>query len=500
MESIRNWGVQWGGVGILLGLPFVFPSVWWVALIGVGGFLLLLQKTQSATSVYLGAWFAWTLKYLIVLSWFWSVYPIDWLSIDVGKLQLVFIGLSWIICGVSLGIGGVVFACMYMRARRICARTPILLYVLLPLAWVVAEVIGSYAFSIASIGPGGAITSAFSFGYSGYLLAQHELLSPLARIAGVYGLTVLFFLGGYAVFRFYESDISQPKRQLVYICILVFFASSYVSFLSYPVPEGETYTVATIDTRFSPAARTSEEGREIVNEYLYEAVEVALAEGVEYILLPEDSRLFDQTLPVSTNKATFRNRFPESTTVLLDSGRFEQNGENAVLQAFIYDGVENSVKRVQKRYLVPQGEFLSSFPSLILRLFGFGEVIDTVEESISFRVGPYTDQSELGAEIPGVLFCFESVDPLGVRTILAEKPDVPFIAHPVSHAWFHEPESLWPQLHMMLQVQAVWNQVYIVSAGNDVSGAVYAPNGTRSEPVMIDETAEWSVNIIDIPH
>ena len=51
----------------------------------------------------------------------------------------------------------------------------------------------------------------------------------------------------------------------------------------------------------------------------------------------------------------------------------------------------------------------------------------------------------------------------------------------------------------MLQVQAVWNQQYIVSAGAHMSGQVYAPNGEILSPEDIATGKYWTVRQSFIP-
>jgi hypothetical protein len=78
--------------------------------------------------------------------------------------------------------------------------------------------------------------------------------------------------------------------------------------------------------------------------------------------------------------------------------------------------------------------------------------------------------------VPGVLFCFESVNPQGVMAVKNSR-QVEFIAHPISHGWFRTPTIFWRQLDVMLQVQARYSGIPIVSAGNMVTGKLYLPSG-----------------------
>jgi hypothetical protein len=51
----------------------------------------------------------------------------------------------------------------------------------------------------------------------------------------------------------------------------------------------------------------------------------------------------------------------------------------------------------------------------------------------------------------------------------------------------------------MLRVQAVWNQQYIISAGNMMSGKMYTPNGAIVVPTTIATGDNWQVREVIVP-
>lgn len=94
----------------------------------------------------------------------------------------------------------------------------------------------------------------------------------------------------------------------------------------------------------------------------------------------------------------------------------------------------------------------------------------------------------------GVLFCFESVRPDGVIE-LSNTRHLPFIAHPISHAWFHTPRVLWHQLDIMLKIQARQSGLPIVSAGNMTEGKLYLPDGTVHQGEVIGEGKYYTLRL-----
>jgi len=143
---------------------------------------------------------------------------------------------------------------------------------------------------------------------------------------------------------------------------------------------------------------------------------------------------------------------------------------------------------------------LPYFYKSILQFVGYQSAVDFLESKLSYRIGKDTSQSDFADHIPGILFCFESTDPLGVRTIMKERNgEVPFIAHVISHAWFNNPRALWQQTEAMLRIQAIWNDTYIVSAGNHASGYTVTPLGAIVYPTVLDEGEYWKLHVTKVP-
>jgi len=492
--SQKNNFLQWVAAGSLLGAGFLFPPLWIFGIVGVSWIIVLSLSTQSIKKLVVGSLAAGTIKAAAALFWFWSVYPIVWLAFDLGRIQLILIFFYWITAALWLGTAVVIFALVAKKLSFYLRKK--LLLPLIPFVWMFSEIVGSLIFSVITIGEGGVITSAFSFGFVGYLLAQHNILIFGALFGGVYMLGLLF-VGVAAGLLCIESKHHYIGVVAGVLCVV--YATAYVPLVSRDfVVNDEAYSVVTIDTTFPPNQIRTPEGAAIIRTELDAAMDVALNLDSDYILLPEDARYFNQYQNINQTKAIFQFQKSNPATIIVDSSR-ALSGDDTVLQSYVYNGVENTVDQSHKRYLVPQGEFMPALYVGVLQLFGFGELTEKIAQDISFTVGPKVSQSEFAQTSPGVLFCFESVSPWGVRTILQERGEVPFIAHPISHAWFHDSEILWVNLDSMLRVQAIWNQQYIVSVGSHVSGQVFTPNGSIQTLDEVTSGDGWIVRQTSIP-
>jgi apolipoprotein N-acyltransferase len=497
MDFIAKAGLgQWALSGVLLGVGFIFPVFWPFGILGIAYFLYLAQRAESVKKVVLGGFVAWTIKSLAALLWFLWIYPIDWLTVFGDKVQLSVVVFYWFTYSLWLGVGGIFTATVVRQIFSKISKKLFLVF-LIPVVWMLGEIIGSLFFSLMTYGDGGAITSALSFGYVGYLLAQHEWLIWLAQIYGVYGLSfaaVLLALGCLWSVKY----LTLKKWYLAVSLFVLFWASGYIPFISLSENAGEYYSVLTMDSTFTVSQSQTPEGLEDKNAQLTEAMQIALTYEPDYFLLPEDTRYFDQSAPIGQEKAKFQFLHGSPKTIVVGSGRAAIEGQT-VLQSFTYNGREDTVDVSQKRYLVPQGEFMPYLYVALLRIAGYGSAVETIGRDISYTVGPLTSQAQAASSTPGILYCFESVSPWGVREIMKERGEVPFIAHPVSHGWFNEPKILWKNLDSMLRVQAIWNQQYIVSAGGHVAGQVFTPQGKIRTPENIAAGENWTLRQSFIP-
>jgi apolipoprotein N-acyltransferase len=482
--------------GWLLGIGFVAWQFWSFGLLAIAIFFYALSQTGSRRGTVIGGSIVWGIKSLFAISWFWSTYPIDWMILSVGRAELLLIGFYWFTVSTFLAGGGALFGLIYFEIKK---RVKNVYYglILIPLVWVASEIVGSFLFSVGTFGDGGTINTVFSFGYVGYLLGTHEGLIQLAKVGGVYALSFSAVVMGYGL---YLGSLKFSLQKIVWGIggTLIFLTVSGLPLLYSDIPNKVVpdMTVAIIDTSFGGKSFYQRDNALTYKSMqLNEAVTAALELKPDYILLPEDSRFFSANTSVEMSIRLFRFLHANSESVIIDSGRTPITNGEVVLRATIYDGTAKESYAVDKQYLVPQGEFLPQFYLISLTALGGGEMIKRIGKQLAYRPGPFASQTILSKHIPGVLFCFESTDPQGVSKLIAER-DVPFIAHPISHAWFHESQVLWQQQDVMLKVQALWSGVHIVSAGNMAYGALYTKNGRKVIPEKVANGESWQVGLI----
>lgn len=482
--------------GILLGIGFVIPFLWPLGILGAGLLLhRLLISEDSWRKKLLGTYGAMFIKFMFVLSSYWTMYPITWLPFDFGSWELAIIALYWVSVSLYLAFSGLVLYGLIVASKIIGVTNWLRYFVIVPIVWIVSELSGSFILSIFTIGPGSEPNISFSLGYVGYLLGEHQILAQIARLGGVYALSFALILAAVSLFLFWPKWTTKTK--LLVITLLVI--SSFTSTISLPVRSvgsGEQ-TIALINTNIPVGNLFVKDGIDVYKTTQEDAMRAASDIKPKYILWPEDARYFSQ-LAGDRGTMVFSFANTDEDVVVIDSGRVNtENGK--VLRAQILDVESKKTYIADKRYLVPQGEFMPFLYKWFFHTIGLGEVATKVEKAVSFIVGPEISQADFPNNIPGVLFCFESTDANAVRALMNERDDIPFIVHPVSHVWFHEPKTFWSQLDTSLRVQAIWNQVYIARAGSHAPSKLYTPTGAVIEPETIASGKYWSVGLVSIP-
>ena len=489
-HTLTHWVAQAGWMqalvaGILLGIGFVFPAFWFLCIFSLMYIVHVIYSNVSIKKITLLFTCIWFIKSILSISWFWSAYPISWIEGINASIQIMLISAYWLSSGMWLASGGAFFGLVSIWLVRHSKLPRNISILMLPVLWLGAELFSAFIFSLCTAGPGSFLQTYFSFGMVGYLLGVTSIGVWLAILGGVYGLTIILL--ALAVFGYWLT-IRVSKKLSIIMGVLLYSIFSFTTIT--PNIESQTpITVIAVDTQFNAEFISTIEGLEFKATTLAHAVDTAVKNKPNVIVLPEDSRyLSSQFNSLYPNQAMSMFQFTHgnTNTTLIDSGRYTTEAGMTVLRANIFDGVSKKLWQIDKQYLVPQGEYVPLVYSTALRLLGYGFVVDAVAIDSAYRPGPLTQTSELPNYIPGVLFCFESVRSQAVRVLSETRDSIPFIAHPISHAWFHSPLILWQQLHVMLQLQSRYSGLPIVSAGNMATGKLYLPNGIIDSGEIIE--------------
>ena len=485
LERHFKWG-RWLIGGILLGLAFVFSWSWFLVFPGLLLLLHSLLKAKDGREVLWGSFVMGIFLHAGALSWIWYTYPLVWLGLSPGFIQLLLIAVYWLMVAL---VQGIALIPILFTQWWLFKRYGLIALILFPFMWIMGEILASFTFSLYMLGIGSSLNIYFSFGYVGYLVSHLPVLYPVTMVLGVYGLSFTVATSSLLGYLWWsESDRIKAPLLLTTLGGMAMIGGLFV-FNDRSVPTLATKVIA-IDTSFTSSFLQTDNAYSIKAAALEDSIQTALKYQPDIVLLPEDSRWSRSYQSTAEALNAFKIIAPESKALVVDSSRIKTLKGDTVLRAFYYDLGQGAVYVTDKQYLVPQGEYLPYLMSWLLNRVGNEAVIDKLKDRLSYQPGPMTDYSHFPADVPGTLFCFESVSTLGVQKLSTNRSSQ-LILHPTSHAWFHEPEMFWHHLNSMLRVQALWSNKIIVQAGNEVPGAAYYPNGKIQRGTVVDFGEYW---------
>lgn len=488
-SGLVDRGFYWVGAGICLAFALADLNWWWLSVPGLLGLFLAVTSARSLKGALLGGVLTGTIAGLGAISWFWAAYPVVWLQLEPGLFHILLVVFYWLNVALFVGYGSFFFTgSLYLLYRRFGLAA----FYFAPFLWVLNELFGSLTFSLLSYGPGAYLNFYFSFHYLGYLVAHVEWLKPLAALFGVYGLSFFVALNATLGFLLIEGLYRRAALAWFLVEILILLVINNMGLVIAAPAETGTAVLA-VDTKFSSTFMTRPDAWDIRYRELGVAVYTALQQPVDIILLPEDARL---TKAFSGTEALLKELMdlPRATPdiLLVDSARISISDDDSILRAFYYDLAREKVYEVDKQYLVPQGEFVPYLASAFFTTIQLQATLDRLEKNQNYRPGPLDSYASLPEKLPGILFCFESISPVGVWKVQKER-STPFVLHPISHAWFHQTTKLQRKLDVMLSVQALWNRTAIVSAGNMAESKLYGSDGSVKGGQVVAESEFWTL-------
>jgi apolipoprotein N-acyltransferase len=486
--------VVWVIAPLCLGSAHLYASLLWP--VGVFGFLLFLWLLHTARSVREVSWGSFAVGFLMMLFvvfWYWESYPIPALGDSFLLEQLFLLGIFWLYTALLLSVGSVSFGLFVYTYR---AQSTLILFGA-PVVWLCGELVSLFSYSLGTLGSGGLLGVNFGFALIGNIFSQMPFFIHGAVLYGAFGLSVLsvFFLTSIFVF------IQNMQKQLPIILpltgvflVLLLVGTGYRESVSY-VPLNTS--VIAVETSFDKAFTAHAEADELREDALMEAFRAALLTDPDIIVFPEDSRVFDYFDNTDDFFAWIHTANSQFDGVVVDSGRFDTTREKAVLRGYTFDTATDVFTYTDKKFLVPQGEYISYVFSAILPIVLDPSVLLRVANRFGYVAGEEGTIGENAAHVPAILFCSESAVPFGAKLAL-KKHKGTIIVHPVSHAWFTKPWAMWRQLEVMLSQHAVWNRVPIVSAVNAGQSKAYLPNGSIDEGTVVGSGLYWGLTRFDL--
>ena len=473
----------WLVAGSCLGLSNMNALLSILVFPGIVLFLYGLTINSSGIDIFWYSWLTGTLKSLGALAWLWQLDPVTWNSTTVTSWSLGMLSFYWVGASLVIGLGLAATALVYYRLQR-HGR---IAWFLLPVLYIMGEIIGSGLFMLYTWAPQAPIHLGMTLGYSGYALIQIPLLASAALLGGVYVLSGLLVSLAQLTLGLLQGN---RLYSAITLTILILGSAGLSTLTTSATSLGKQIIVA--ETNYPMAQLNTETGYAARNQAGKDMVDTALTYEPDYIVLQEHGN-FTRNFPDSTTALQYLTDTATTDVVVIDTLTTTTASHKRAIVGHLYDTARVTTETRYKAHLTPIGEYLPVYHQLVLEIVTPKTIWGWFISNKNFIVPPTTPRD---FSLPGLLFCYESLVPWYAKKVTTA--NTPFVAHTVSHGWFKNATILTHQQSLMLRSQAMFSGKPIIQATNLGPHAVYGSDGSVSRGTSIEKADQWELFIINI--
>ncbi|SNY05825.1 Apolipoprotein N-acyltransferase [Orenia metallireducens] len=436
--------------GILLGIPFKFPSLALLAWVGLIPLLFALENNKGKASFKLG----WTtgMVFLAISSY--------WLLISVANFSDYPLIVSTLIFVVAIAIISLYFGLFALLLNSLKGKISIL--IITPLVWTGVEFLRT-VFSFQ-----------FLFAFLGYSQAFIPQLIQLAQYGGVYLVTFIISLVNTLLY------VALKERKIKYLLTAALIFALLFTYgnttLKQEVVAKKEFTVGVMQPNIPQEMKLSRDKQgEVINKIL-NLTSQELAKGdPDLMIWPETAILRGYYEDRKFPYAFYRDN------PLFIGGHIRENG-HYLNSAFLVDSNRDIVQRYSKVKLVPWGEYVP-FPKLI------PDIIETTLNHI-------TPGNKLVAfNLKGVTWispiCSEILNPFYIRKLYQQND---FMINISNEAWFGKSHASLQVLQAAI-FRAVEHRTPVVKVGNTGISGVISQRGEILARTKIFKTKTFTFNL-----
>jgi len=456
------WRYQNGFLVVIALLPLIY-------------FLQIAQKRKlSAKKVITVFWLSGLVGYLGIMAWVLSIRPETWSGIE-GKVPLMFVVAVWLVSGLALSVGPLLFAFFITRPKKLNLQNSSII-ILLPAAWVVSEYARSWILSLTWYGSNGTLGAHWNFGTLGLGLAATPL-ATISRLVGLYGLTFLAVSLNITIYWLLKRQFKQSAIVLGAVSLIL-----VISQVAYR-PEGRSARVGIVQLPNS---------RNISYQQLAKKLEDNSKQRVDILVLPEYANFFEST-PTETSQQILTSVFGNQKGVGIYSREHDDSYgqiEKQRTDQTVYFNERGEILATQdKWFLIPHGEYLPTTIRLVLGWTGHEALIGDFNRARALKKAEHPERviSYNNTKV-GAIACSGIVSPALYRSLANKGADV--LVNTASLNIFRSSEY-FQQTKMLARFNAVANNRPFAQATQD--GYSYLIN---SDGQFLLETIDKNLNYI----
>jgi len=437
---------------LLLTLAFEGGNFWILGLVGLAPFFVLIENSKNWKSVFLISWVLGILIFMVSLRWMLAIFPNESLGLNSDTAGLFLIASAWFLFSLFSGLGFAIFGVFVKLLNVWSSRTCSLLTI--PSAWIIAEYLRAWIFSLAIWGEGALIGPFFTFNNMGYLLADTPFFY-FARMGGLYGLSFLVVMTNAIIF------LLLKKKYLLhaFAIIILIFLSSY-----FYVQNSESYSNDKLSINvllLGIPPKTEPFYREGFLEIL-EGEHIAPENQPDIVVFPEGFPLL--SISGELENSVFSKLFPDQNKkgfVVANKMTFTEKGR---ISEIIYrDSKGNLIARQEKSFLIPGGETAPIVISAIAKVLGMDERIKIFRQNRQITKSAEPDYAVgLGDTRIGAFLCSGILAPDFSRRLVQQGAEI--LINSASHNLWQGHPRISNDLELMARFEAMAHERPILQA------------------------------------
>jgi apolipoprotein N-acyltransferase len=401
--------------GVLLGIGFLFPIMWWCGFFGVALFLTFLLRARSLRQAGTIGGLVGVIWYFLVLApTFLGVFPLDWFGIQNTWLQLFAIACTWFFAALVPAIGTIFFALAVYAFKQTNWKA----LIIVPSLWVISEWISASVVGFIGAGPSSLLGAHFTYGALGYLLANDSVLLQSASFGGIYALSFILVCIGTLVY----VAVWQKEKRKVLLCglsglFLLWGAMHLLGFPGQDVSGVRPLSIAVISRYVAPELHPSAAESEVNFESVYQQIQ--LLRNIDVLVFPEDTA-FLRDIQDSAHTVAMAHVFTlgigSTSPLLIDTNDIRLDNGTLQSQVWYAKGM-NDVVYGYKQMFMPFGEYMPYLYRFTLQSVGGTQLLNAITEVRGYAPGPVGGMGEIRGVRVAARFCDEVFSPtLSIET------------------------------------------------------------------------------------
>ncbi|PIR70314.1 MAG: hypothetical protein COU46_02100 [Candidatus Niyogibacteria bacterium CG10_big_fil_rev_8_21_14_0_10_42_19] len=483
---------------IFLIIPFIYPQLDFLALLGLAPFLVFIYKGENLKKIFWTSWFSGFIFFAVIFEWILAAFPARWAGVESELAGLLLVLFVWLGSSAVMGLSFALFGALSYKLKTGTFYD----LIIIPSIWIASQYVTAWIFSIWSWGSGGSLGAHWVFGNLGFALVEMPVVL-WARIGGLYG--VSFIAVFFNVFIFFillsitfptlnVEDSGFISRRVKFDRragkLFLIFLISVTFFIFFPVKIFKIYP--TVPALNIVNVQINNKDGIFYHNNLRELFDKAVFSGEfvqpDIIIFSEGAQIF--SFFGAQEEELIKVIFPDKDKPgLLVTNTIKTLPENAdVRKSFIlYRNQKGElVDEQEKSFLVPTGEFMPVSIKGVLTIFGYKNILGRFDVKRTITPGNFEEKPvNLGPYKVGVLLCSGIITPVSYRMLALKGADI-FMNSASQNIFSGEP-FLSAQIKAVARMQAI----------SHAKPFVQATSGGRSFFVDQNGKVVWEADSLD---